>query len=142
MDLALIGGPAPEALSELLAETAGDYFFAEAGVRLLRGDVVDAGVVVLVIVPVKVLIEVVHGLAVVQELAGIFRGSFRGGEGGFDEGIVVGSSWPGEELGHVVVLAELADGLGFHLATAVVDQFGPLILRQTEDILICQTAFE
>jgi hypothetical protein len=48
--LTLIGGSAPEALSELLAETAGDYFFAKAGVRLVRGDVVDAGVVVLVVV--------------------------------------------------------------------------------------------
>ena len=75
MDLTLIGGPAPEALSELLAETAGDYFPAEAGVRLVRGDVVDAGVVVLVIVPVKVLIKVVHGLAVVQKLAWVFRGA-------------------------------------------------------------------
>jgi len=52
--LTLIGGPAPEALSVLLAETAGDYFLAKAGVRLVRGDVVDAGVVVLVVVPVKV----------------------------------------------------------------------------------------
>jgi hypothetical protein len=53
IDLTLIGGPAPEALSELLAETAGDYFCAKAGVRLVRGDVVDAGVVVLVVVPVR-----------------------------------------------------------------------------------------
>ena len=49
MDVTLIGGSAPEALSELLAETAGDYFPAEAGVRLVRGDVIDAGVVVLVV---------------------------------------------------------------------------------------------
>ena len=75
MGLTLIGGPAPEALSELLAETAGDYFFAKAGVGLVRGDIVDAGVVVLVVVPVKVLFEVGHGLAVIQKIAGIFRGS-------------------------------------------------------------------
>lgn len=52
--LTLICGSAPEALSELLAETAGDYFLAMAAVGLVRGDIVDAGVVVLVVVPVKV----------------------------------------------------------------------------------------
>ena len=49
MDLLLIGGSAPEALSALLSEAALDYFCAEAGVRLVRGYVVDAGVVVLVV---------------------------------------------------------------------------------------------
>jgi len=47
----LIGGAAPEALSVLLAEAAGDDCSAEAGVRLVRGDVVDAGVVMLVVIP-------------------------------------------------------------------------------------------
>ena len=87
--LTLIGGSAQEALSELLAETAGDYFFAKAGVRLVRGDVVDAGVVVLVVVPVKVSVEVAPGEAVVQKLAGIFRSSLGRRERGLDERIVV-----------------------------------------------------
>ena len=138
IDLTLIGSPAPEALGALVAETAGDYFPAEAGVRLVRGDVVDAGVVVLVVVPVKVSFEVGH----VQELAGIFRGAFGRGKRGFDEGIVVGSSRAGEQLRHVVILAELADRLGFHLAAAVVDQLGPLVFGQVQDVLPFQTAFE
>jgi len=53
--LTLICGSAPEALSELLAETAGDYFLAMAAVGLDRGvDIVDAGVVVLVVVQSRV----------------------------------------------------------------------------------------
>ena len=76
--LLLIGGSAPEALSALFSEAAFDYFPAEAGVRLLRGDVVNAGVVVLVIIPVKVSFEVSNGLAVVQKLARIFRSPFDG----------------------------------------------------------------
>src|ERR1019366_339536 len=103
IDLTLIGSPAPEALSALLAEAAGDYFFAEAGVRLVRGDVVDAGVVVLVVVPVKVSLEVGQRFTVVQKLAGIFRSALDRGEGGFDERIVVGSSQAGEQLRHVVI---------------------------------------
>ena len=46
----LIGESTPEALSALLAEAVGDDRSAEAGVRLVRGDVVDAGVVVLVVI--------------------------------------------------------------------------------------------
>ena len=90
VDLTLIGGPAPEALSALLAETAGDYFSAEAGMRLLRGDVIDAGVVVLVVVPVKVLLEVGDGLAIVQKKARVLRCALGGGKSGLDERIVVG----------------------------------------------------
>src|ERR1700683_2818600 len=142
MGLTLIGGPAPEALSELLAETAGDYFSAKAGVRLLRSDVVDAGVVVLVIVPVKVLVEVGVGLAIVQKLAGIFRSSLGGREGGLDERIVVGRPGARKQLRHVVILAELADRLGFHLAAAVVEQLGPLVFREVQDVFPLQTAFE
>jgi len=140
--LTLIGGPAPEALSALLAETAADYFSAEAGVRLVRSDVVDAGVVKLVVIPVKVSFEVGHGLAIVQKLAGIFRGALDGGKGRLDDRIVVGGSRVGEQLRHVVILAELADRRGFHLATAVIEQFGPLVFRQVQDVSPLQTAFE
>ena len=138
----LIGESAPEALSSLLAESAGDYFRPQAGVSLVRSDVVDAGVAVPVVIPVKVSCEVGGGFAVVQEVARIFRGAFNGGEGGFDEGIVVGGSGPGEELGHVAILAELADRFGFHLAAAVVEQFGALVFRQVEAIFLFQSAFE
>ena len=86
----LIGEPAPEALSALLAETAGDDGCAEAGMSLDRRDVIDARVVVLAVIPVKVFCEVSDGLAVVQELARVVRRALDGGEGRLDEGIVVG----------------------------------------------------
>ena len=57
---------------------------------LLRGDVVDARMVMLGVVPGKVPFEIGNGLAVVQEAAGIFRGAFDGAEGGLDERIVIG----------------------------------------------------
>ena len=69
----LIGESAPEALSALLAESASDYFPPQAGVSLVRSDVVDAGVVVPVVIPVEVSCEVGAGFAVVQEVAGISR---------------------------------------------------------------------
>ncbi len=74
----LIGEPAPEALSSLLAETAGDYFPAESSMSLERGDVVDAGVVVLVVIPAKISFKVIARRPVVQKLARVFRGSFGG----------------------------------------------------------------
>ena len=77
----LVGDSAPEALSVVLPEAACDDVCALAKVRLLRGDVVDAGVVVLVVIPVKISFEVSHGLGVVQKLARIFRGAFDGREG-------------------------------------------------------------
>ena len=40
----LIGEPAPEVLRLVLAETAGDDFSAQAGLRRDRRDVIDAGV--------------------------------------------------------------------------------------------------
>ena len=49
--LLLIGEPAAAALSALLSESASDYFSTQAGVGLVRSDVVDAGVVVLVVIP-------------------------------------------------------------------------------------------
>ena len=63
--LLLIGESAPEALSSLLAESASNYFSPQAGVSLVRGDVVDAGVVVPVVIPVKVSCEVRAGFTVV-----------------------------------------------------------------------------
>jgi hypothetical protein len=46
----LIGEPVSEALRTLLAETACDYFFSAASMSLERGDVVDAGVVVVTVI--------------------------------------------------------------------------------------------
>ena len=109
---------------------------------LVGGDVVDAGMVVPGVVPGKVSIEVGGGLGVIQELAGIFGSPFYGAEGELDEGVVVGGSRAGEHLGHGVILAEPLDGLGFHLAAAVVDEFGALALGQVEDVLVDEAAFE
>ena len=49
----------------LLAEAAGGDLAAQAGVGLVRGDVADAGVVVLVVIPVKVSFKIIAGLAVI-----------------------------------------------------------------------------
>ena len=132
----LIGESAPEALSVLLTATAGDYFAAEARVGLVRGDIVDAGVVVLVVIPVKISFEVSARHSVVQKLAWVFRGALGGRERGLNEGIVVGRSRPSEQLGHMVILTELANRFGFHLPAAVVDQFGSPVFRQVEDIFL------
>ena len=75
--LVLIGEPALKVLCALLGETANDYFSAEAGMHLVRGDVVDAGVVVLAVITVKVFCEVGHGLSVVQKLVWVSRGEIR-----------------------------------------------------------------
>ena len=56
-------------------------FLPQALVSLLRGDVVDARMVVLGVVPGKVPIEIGDGLIVVQEATGILRGAFYGAEG-------------------------------------------------------------
>ena len=88
--LLLIFLSAPAALREFLTASLFDDFWPQALVGLLRGDVVDAGRVMLRVVPGKVPSEVGDGLAVVQEAAGIFRRAFDGAEGGLDERIVIG----------------------------------------------------
>jgi hypothetical protein len=69
----LMGEPGPEAQSTLLAETAGDYFLAEASRRLEQGDAVDAGVVAVAVIPCKIFCEAGDGMTVVQELTWVFR---------------------------------------------------------------------
>ena len=88
--LLLVFDAAPAALRQFLALPLGDDLRSQALVGLLRGDVVNAGMIVLGVVPRKVPSEVGLGLAVVQEAAGIFRGAFDGAEGGLDERIVIG----------------------------------------------------
>jgi hypothetical protein len=41
-----------------------------------------------------------------------------------------------------VIFTQPLDRLGFHLATAVIDEFGPLVLRQVQDVLIYQASFQ
>ena len=109
---------------------------------LLRSDVVDARMVVLRIVPSKVAFEIDDGLTIVQESTGIFRGSFYGAECGLNERIVIGSSGASKQLGHVMILTQFLNRFGFHLAPAVVDEFGSLVLRQVENVLFNEAAFE
>jgi hypothetical protein len=114
----------------------------QALVSLLRSDIVDARMVVLRIVPSKVPIEIGDGLVVVQESTGILRGPFYGAEGRLDIWIVIGSSGASKQLGHAVIFTQPLDRLGFHLAAAVVDEFGPLVLRQVQDVLRYQACFQ
>ena len=92
---------------------------------LLRGDEVDARVVMLGVVPVEVPREVGHGLAVIQEPSWVLRCALGGSEGRFDEGVVVGCPRAGEQLRHAVVFTEPLDRLGLHLTAAVVDDIWP-----------------
>ena len=140
--LLLIFDSAPAALSQFFALSLCYDLRSQALVGLLRGDVVDAGMIVLGVVPRKVPSEVGLGLAVVQEAAGIFRGAFDGAEGGFDEWIVIGGAGARKQLGQAVVFAEPLDRPGFHLAPAVVEDFGALVLRQVQDVLCDQAALE
>ena len=57
---------------------------------LLRGDEVDARVVMLGVIPVEVPGEVGHGLAIIQEAPRVFRGALGGAEGRLDEGLSFG----------------------------------------------------
>ena len=109
---------------------------------LLRCDVVDAGVVVLRVVPGKVLVEVYDGLAVVEEATRIGRSAFHRAERGFNEGIVIRGSGAREELGHAVVCTEFLNRLGLHLAAPVVDEFGPLVFGQIQNVLRDQAALQ
>ena len=91
---------------------------------------------------VKYPTEIGDGLVVIQEAPGILRGAFDGAEGGFDERIVIGGAGASKQLGHAVIFTQPLDGLGFHLAAAVVDEFGPLVLGQVQDVLIRQAALQ
>ena len=94
------------------------------------------------VIPGKVATEVFSGLSVIQKLPGILRGAFDGAEGRFDERIVIGGAGAGKQLGHAVIFTQPLDGLGFHLAATIIDDFGPLLLGQVQDVLICQAALQ
>ena len=79
--LLLVFFSAPAALRKFFTASLRHDFLPQALVSLLRGDVVDARMVVLCVVPGKVPIEIGDGLAVVQEATGILRGSFYSAEG-------------------------------------------------------------
>jgi hypothetical protein len=36
----------------------------------------------------------------------------------------------GKQLGHAVIFTEPLDGLGFHLAATIIDDFGPLLRKR------------
>ena len=133
--MVLIFFSAPASLSKFFDASLSDDFLPQPLVGLLRGDVVDARMVMLRVVPCKVPIKIGDGLAVIQESTGILRGSFHGAEGGLDERIVIGSSGASKQLRHVVILTQSLNRLGFHLAAAVVDDLGALVLRQVQDVL-------
>lgn len=94
---------------------------------LLRGDEVDARVVMLGVIPVEVPGEVGHGLAVIQEPPRVFRGALGRAKGRLDEGVVVRCARTGEQLRHAVVFTEPLDRLGLDLPAAVVDDLRPLV---------------
>ena len=93
--------------------------FDESAVDIGGGEQSDAGVPVLVVVPVE------EGLAV---CAGVFDGAeafgevgavFQGFELGFGVGVVVGDLGPGVGFGDAEIGQEQSDGLGLHGGAAV-----------------------
>ena len=51
-------------------------------------------------------------------------------------------SGAGKQLGQAVILTQSLDGLGFHLVATVIDEFGPLFLRELQDVLIHKPSFQ
>ena len=94
------------------------------------------------VIPGKVSFKIGDGLVVIQESPGILRGAFDGAEGRFDERIVIGGAGASKQLGHAELFTQALDGLGFHLTAAIIDDFGPLILVQIQDVLIRQAALQ
>ena len=72
--LLLVFFPAPAALGKFLYASLLDDAWPLAVMGLLRGDVVDARMVMLGVIPGKVATEVFLGLVVIQESPGILRG--------------------------------------------------------------------
>ena len=79
--LLLIFRSASAALSKLLLPSLIDYFLPQALVSLIWGDVVDARMVVLGVVPSKARIEIGDGLVDIQESTRLLWGSFDSAEG-------------------------------------------------------------
>ena len=71
--LLLIFFSAPTSLRKLFDAPLIDDLLPQALVSLLRGDVVDARMVVLRIIPGKVPIEIDDGFSIIQEATGILR---------------------------------------------------------------------
>ena len=90
------------------------------------------------VIPGKVSFEIGARLVVIQKSPGILRGAFDGAEGGFDERIVIGGAGASKQLRHTVIFTQPLDRFGFHLAAAIIDDFGPLVLGQVQDVLIRQ----
>ena len=73
--------PAPAALGKFFYTSLFDDAWPQAVMGLLRGDVVDTGMVVLGVVPGKVATEVFLGPGIIQKTSRILRGAFDGAEG-------------------------------------------------------------
>ena len=69
---------APAALSQLLESSVRNVFRPQVQVSLLRGNVVDAAMVMLRVVPGKAPFEIGHGLEGVQAATGIGRSAVDG----------------------------------------------------------------
>ena len=65
-------------LSVELSLASGHDLISEPLMTLLRGDIIDAGVQVLGVVPLKVFIKVPHGISPVKESSWVARGGLYG----------------------------------------------------------------
>ncbi len=106
---------------------------------LLWGNIIDARMVMLAVVPMKILGKILPRLHIVKKPAGISMESFHRAECRFNERVVIGGSWSGKQLRHAMVLQQLANRFCLHLPASIIDQFRSLLVRKIEDIFSHQS---
>jgi hypothetical protein len=109
---------------------------------LLRGHIIDTGVQVLGIIPLKISFKVPHRILQVKESPGISWSSLCGTERWLHKRIIVGGSRPGKELRHSVKLKDRLYRSRFHLPASVIDNLWSLLFGTIQDVLSEQTPFE
>ena len=108
---------------------------------LIGGDIVDAGVEVIGIIPWEKLTKVFLSVCLVDKSTGVFRHTLNRAKDCLNVRIIIGGSRTGKYLGHLVILEHLLDDLGLHLTAPVVDHFRTLIFGEIEDVFVDQAAF-
>jgi len=56
--------------------------------------------------------------------------------------VVIGGAGAGKQVRHTVIFTQPLDRFGFHLAAAIIDDFGPLVFGQVQDVLIRQATLQ
>jgi hypothetical protein len=130
------------ALSIKLGPAFRNDLIPQPKMTLIGSHIIDTGMQVLRIIPLKVSFKVPHRIVQVKESPRVSRSPLCGTERGLNKRIIVGGSWPGKELRHPV---KLKDGLyrtRFHLPASVIDNLWSLLFWTIKDVLREQPSFE